>query len=76
MLLEWRDRAWQKLFEMSVHTAIFTHFMVINAIAGRLTDSPQTVCCVPDNGAIVHLQLDGRALKLVSMGRQMQTHVN
>ena len=50
--------------------------MVINAIAGRLTDSPQTVCCVPDNGAIVHLQLDGRALKLVSMGRQMQTHVN
>jgi len=75
-LLEWRTRAWDKLFELDRHTAIFTHFMVINSICGKLTESAQTVCCVPDNGAILRLRLEGEALKLISMGRQMQTTVN
>ncbi len=75
-VLAWRDRAWQKLFEIDRHTAIFTHFMIINAICGKLTESKQTICCVPDNGAIVHLKLEGNALKLVEMGRQQQTKVN
>jgi probable phosphoglycerate mutase len=75
-LVAWRDAAWNKLFELDQHTAIFTHFMIINAICGLLTESAETVCCVPDNGSIMKLQLDGNALKLVEVGRQLQTRVN
>ena len=74
-VLSWRDRAWESLFELENHTAIFTHFMVINAICSRLMEAPETVCCVPDNGSITRLKLAGRSLELVDVGRQQQTHV-
>jgi broad specificity phosphatase PhoE len=75
-MLEWREAAWQGLFELERPSAIFTHFMVINAICGKLTERSEIVCCVPDNGSIMHLQLDGNALSLVNVGRQQATKVN
>jgi broad specificity phosphatase PhoE len=75
-LLDWREAAWNGLFEFEQSTAIFTHFMVINAVCSKLTDHPETVCCVPDNGCIMQLRLDGNALELLSIGRQMATTVN
>ena len=75
-VIAWRDRAWNKLFELDQHTAIFTHFVIINAICGLLTQAAETVCCVPDNGSIMRLRSDGDALQLVEVGRQQQTRVN
>lgn len=75
-ILEWRKGIWDALFELDRPTVIFTHFMVINAVVGRLTEADETVCCVPDNGSITRLQLDGSALKLVEVGRQHKTLVN
>ena len=75
-ILAWRDAAWDALFELEGHTAIFTHFMIINAICSRLMESAETVCCVPDNGSVTRLKLDDRSIKLVDIGRQMQTVVN
>ena len=75
-VLSWRDTAWGALFELGNHTAIFTHFMIINAICSRLMEAPETVCCVPDNGSVTRLKLDGNSLELVEVGRQMQTVVN
>lgn len=75
-VLGWRETAWRKLFEVEVDTAIFTHFVIINAICSKLTASLETVCCMPANGAIVHLQLEGEALRLVDVGQQLQTRVN
>jgi broad specificity phosphatase PhoE len=72
----WRDRAWNRLFELERETVIFTHFMIINAICSRLTNSPQTLCCVPDYGSITRLALDEEALELIELGRQQQTRVN
>ena len=72
----WRNDAWQALFEFETTTAVITHFMIINAIVSRLTDAQETVCCIPDNGSITHLRMEGRALKLVSVGRQAKTLVN
>ena len=72
----WRARAWDRLFECEQHTAIFTHFMIINAICGQLTESAETICCVPDNGSITRLRLESGVLTLVEVGRQMQTTVN
>jgi len=75
-ILEWREAAWNRLFEFERHTAIFSHFMIINAICSKLTGSGETVCCLPDNGAIVRLSLESDTLKLVDIGRQMPTTVN
>ncbi len=72
----WRERAWSTLFACEQHTAIFTHFMIINSICCQLTEHSATLCCVPDNGSIMHLQLEGSSLELVSIGRQQQTKVN
>jgi probable phosphoglycerate mutase len=72
----WREAAWDALFELENHTAIFTHFMVVNAILSRLMESTATVCCVPDNGSVTRLKLDEHSLRLIDIGRQMQTVVN
>ncbi len=73
---QWSDTIWSSLFEVDGDIAIFTHFMVINAVVSRLTDAAATVCCVPDNGSITHLHLEGHALKLVELGHQHKTLVN
>ena len=75
-ILAWRERAWDALFELDKHTAIFTHFMIINAICSRLMEAPETVCCVPDNGSVTRLKLAKKTLELVEVGRQQQTHVS
>ncbi len=75
-VLSWRERAWDALFELERHTAIFTHFMIINAICARLMEAPETVCCVPDNGSVTRLKLASKTLELVEVGRQQQTHVS
>jgi len=72
----WRDAIWSSLFEIEGDTVIFTHFMVINAVVSRLTNASPTVCCVPDNGSITQLHLEGHALKLVELGHQHKTLVN
>ncbi len=73
---QWRDTIWSSLFEREADIAIFTHFMVINAVVSRLTDADATVCCVPDNGSITHIRLERRAIKLVELGHQHKTLVN
>ena len=72
----WRNEAWEAMFEFESTTAVFTHFMIINALVSRLTEAPETVCCIPDNGSITHVRMEGRSLKLVSVGRQARTLVN
>jgi broad specificity phosphatase PhoE len=74
-ILAWRELAWNAMFEIDRHTAIFTHFMVINAVCSRLMEASETVCCVPDNSSITRLRLDGNSLQLVEVGRQRETHV-
>ncbi len=76
VVTQWRDSIWSSLFEIGSDTAIFTHFMVINAVVSRLTNAAETVCSVPDNGSITQLRLEGQALKLVTLGRQHKTLIN
>jgi broad specificity phosphatase PhoE len=75
-ILQWRDNIWSSLFEIDGDCVIFTHFMVINAVVSRLTTAEPTVCCVPANGSVTRLRLEGHALKLVELGHQHQTLVN
>ncbi|MEM6581729.1 MAG: histidine phosphatase family protein [Pseudomonadota bacterium] len=72
----WRDRAFEALLALSHSAVIFTHFLVINALVGQITNEPTTLCCWPDNGSMTHLRLEAGALSVVALGKQLQTRVN
>ncbi|MEJ2171842.1 MAG: histidine phosphatase family protein [Woeseiaceae bacterium] len=75
-LLAWRARACEQLFRLHSCTVVFTHFMVLNAIVGRLEDRKETVCFLPDNASITQLQRAGDTLEVVQLGHQMPTVIN
>ena len=75
-LQQWRREAYTTLAQRTAPTVVFTHFLVINAVVGAITQRPETLCCYPDNGSITHIRSNGGELELVELGRQMQTRVN
>ena len=54
----------------------FTHFLVINAIVGRVLEHPETLYFWPDNGSVTHLRIRNEQLELVELGQDMKTVVN
>lgn len=75
-LCGWRDSALQQLLELRQTTVVFTHFLVINAVVGRVQGRAETLCFWPDNASITHLRLRAGSLELVTLGREMKTVVN
>jgi broad specificity phosphatase PhoE len=72
----WRDRATQALLALRSPAVVFTHFLVINAVVGRIQGAETTLCCWPDNGSITHLRRGDGGLELVELGAQMRTVIN
>ncbi|QFU76304.1 histidine phosphatase family protein [Halioglobus maricola] len=75
-LIAWRDALHQELALLPNTTVIFSHFLAINAIVGKLTDRSETVCFYPDNASVTHFKISNGQLELASLGQQMQTVVN
>lgn len=71
----WRDEAWHSLLGCSQVTAVFTHFMLINAVVSRAIGAEQTVCFEPDNGSITELEVTGGAMDVVRLGAVRATRV-
>ena len=76
-LVDWRDQAMSQLLDLNTPTVLFTHFLVLNAIVGKVLERDETLYFWPDNASITHLKLkkDG-VLELLSLGAQMDTVVN
>jgi len=76
-LLQWRDQAMGQLLGLKSPTVVFTHFLVLNAIVGRIQARSETLCFWPDNASVTQLKLnsDG-SFDLVELGAQMDTVVN
>jgi len=75
-LSRWRDAAEQKLLDLRQPAVVFTHFLVINAIVGRVQGRKETLCFMPDNASITRLFHTGTHLELVALGQEMETVVN
>ena len=75
-LHQWRDEILNALLSLEQNTVVFTHFMVINAVIGELTDCEETVCFHPDYVSVTHLESIEGNLSLVDAGAEMQTLVN
>lgn len=76
MVRDWRRSLLAHLRQIREPAVVFTHFMVLNAIVGELTDDDRVVCFLPDNASVTILHQIGDELRLAELGRQFRTHVN
>ena len=74
-LLTWRTAAHDALRARTESVVVFTHYMVINAMAGIATKDDRTVTFRPENGSITRLSVESRALVLVARGTERETDV-
>jgi len=73
---DWRDSTFMAVQALSTPTVIFTHFLVINSIAAVVSDEEAVVQCLPANGSIHHLQIDGTRWRWASRGAMLESIVN
>lgn len=75
-LQQWRTTMMAKLQMLESPTVIFTHFLVMNTVVGKLQGRSETLCFWPDNASFIQLRHTGADLELVALGRQMSSVVN
>ena len=74
-LLRWRENILQRLFEASGSRVIFTHFMVLNLVAGQANGDERLVHYQPDNGSVLTIEIEDHCIRMLDQGRQAQTRV-
>lgn len=72
---DWRAAALAAVERCPDNTAIFTHFIAINAIVGLLTGDDRVVSFRPANGSLTRLARSGGRLHLVERGAEDNTRV-
>ncbi len=76
-LRTWRQELIDYLVSLPSNTAIFSHFVAINAAVGAARGDDSVLIFRPDNGSITTFKTDGEEdLTLVELGRQARTRVN
>jgi len=75
-LLDWRQAIIAGLMSLPGDTVIFTHFLVLNAVVSSIQSQDKVVSYVPDNASITVLERSEDGLRLVALGREMETHIN
>lgn len=75
-LQQWQRDMATCLLECQEPTAIFTHFVAINAMVAFATSSPDVMVCRPNNGSITVFEILDGELRLIERGEDASTHVN
>ena len=57
-------------------TVIFSHFLVINTVAAHMSGEDDVLQCLPANGSVHHLRVDGERWHWIARGEMLQTVVN
>ena len=70
----WRRQVAQALY-LRGDTAVFSHFVAINAVVSLLTGEDRVVSFRPDHTSITILETDGKSLTLIEKGREASTGV-
>jgi broad specificity phosphatase PhoE len=70
----WRDAVVAGLVARG-DTAVFSHYVAINAVVSRLLGEDRVLAFRPDHCSITVLETDGRALRLVTKGAEASTGV-
>ena len=72
----WRAALSVALRELPAGSAVFTHFLVINAVVGELRGVDETLVFWPANASITTLERRAGQLELTQLGAEMATRVN
>ena len=72
----WQSKILSTLKSFTEPTIIFSHFMVINIVVSTLKNDPRVVSFYPDNCSITEIENNESTLNLISIGNELQTHVN
>lgn len=75
-LVDWHSRLVDCLLNITEDTAIFSHFVAINAAVGAAEGNDSVIVFRPDNGSITRLSVEDGKLGVVERGREAQTKVN
>ena len=73
--LAWRDGVARFVAGMADGTAVFTHFVAINAAVSFATDDPRTVVFRPGNASVTLLEAECGRLRVVELGAEAETRV-
>ncbi len=71
----WRRAVGEVLAEQEVNTAIFSHFVAINAALSCVSGEPRVLTFRPDHTSITVFELTDGRLRLVERGPEAQTQV-
>ena len=71
----WRDAVLDRLAALAEDTVVHSHFIAINVAVGAALGDDRVVCFAPDNCSWTVLDVDGRDITVVELGRQAVTEV-
>jgi len=74
-LREWQLALITCLQELKQDTAVFSHFIAINAAVGAARGDDRVIGFRPDNGSITIIETNGAELILVELGSEASTSV-
>jgi broad specificity phosphatase PhoE len=74
-LQQWRESAVGFLTRLSADTAVFSHYVMINAALGSAIGDERVMCYSPAHASVTILETNGRLLSLVELGDTAQTAV-
>ena len=74
-LLRWRENILRRLFVECGSRVIFTHFMVLNLVAGQANGDERLVHYQPDNGSVLTIETEGQCIRILDRGQEAQTRV-
>ena len=73
--LRWRDRVAVFVAGLEDGSAVFTHFVAINAAVSAALDDPRTVVFRPGNASVTTVESTGGRLRVVELGAEAETRV-
>ena len=74
-LRRWRDDTVAFLTRLNADTAVFSHYVSINAALGAAIGDERVMCFSPAHASVTILETNGRTLSLVELGDTAQTAV-
>ena len=74
--IQWKKNIMNNIYSINKDTIIFTHFVVINSIIGEIIKSDKIVNFQPSNCSITEIRKINDRLKLVKLGKSLESTVN
>ena len=73
---QWKENIMSSIYSLKKDTIIFTHFVVINSVVGEILKSDKIINFQPSNCSITEISKINHKLKIVKLGKSLESKVN